>query len=117
MVGNIIKFFVFFLNIFGNKVFYFLLLLIIFIWAFITVIKKLAIFDKKGGFILAFGIVLMIVLIWILVSFSKKITIFNQQKNNIPVGEIYGDTKIGQVFVADYNNLFIIEVLSCLISF
>jgi len=36
--------------------------------------------------------------------------IFNQQKQDFPVGEIYGDTKIGQTFEAEYNNLSAIEV-------
>jgi len=110
-LGNIIKFNIFFVNIIKNRVLYFLLLLVIFIWAFISFSKKVVIFNKKAGFILVCCILLMTVSIWIFVSFSKKIAIFNQQKHNIPVGEIYGDRKIGQTFLAEYNNLSAIEVL------
>ncbi|MHA1232955.1 MAG: hypothetical protein ACTSPQ_20200, partial [Candidatus Helarchaeota archaeon] len=35
----------------------------------------------------------------------------DQPRNNIPVGEIYGESKIGQTFVAQYDNLMAIEVL------
>ena len=111
LLGNIIKLFYFLLNIIRNRAFYFILLVIIFVWAFITFTKKFGIFNKKGGFILVYCIFLISVFIWIFVLFSKKIVVFNQPKNNIPVGEIYGEAKIGQTFVAEYNNLSAIEVL------
>lgn len=108
---SLMKFKIFLLNIIQSKVLYFLLLMLVFIWAFIIFAKKIDIFNKKGGFIFLYCILLMIVFAWIFVSFSKKITIFNQQNQNIPVGEIYGDLKIGQTFSAEYNNLSAIEVL------
>ena len=110
-LARIIKFVKFFINIFGNKVFYIFLFIMAFIWAFITLIKKFAIFSKKGGFLLIYCIVLIIVSTWILALFSKKIDVFDQPKNVTTVGEIYGETKIGQTFVAQYNNLMAIEVL------
>jgi len=85
--------------------------MIVFIWAFITLIKKFDILNKKGGFILTYCIVFALVFIWILVRFSRKIDVFNQPKNNTTVGEIYGKTKIGQTFAARYNNFTAIEVL------
>ena len=109
-LARTINFVNFFIHLFLNKVFYILLSIIVFIWVFITVIKKFDILNKKGGFILIYCIVLIIVFIWILALFSRKIDVFNQPKNNTPVGEIYGKTKIGQTFAAQYNNLTAIEI-------
>jgi hypothetical protein len=83
----------------------------VFIWTLIALFKKFAFFNKKGGSILIYGFLLMIFFIWILTSISEKIVVYNQPKNNIPVGEIHGDQKIGQTFVAEYNNLSAIELL------
>ena len=110
-LARMIKFTNFFIHIFHNKVFYILLSIIVFIWVFITLIKKFDILNKRGGFILIYCIVFALVFIWIFALFSRKIDVFNQPKNNIPVGEIYGKTKIGQTFEAQYNNLTAIEVL------
>ena len=110
-LARMIKFVNFFIHIFLNKVFYIFLSIILFIWAFITVIKKFAIFDKKGGFILIYCIVFALVFIWIFALFSKKMDIYNQPQNNTTVGEIYGKTKIGQTFVARHNNLTAIGIL------
>ena len=110
-LGNISKFSIFLVNIFGNKFFYFLFLIIISIWAFGIFSKKLALFNKKGGFILAYCILVMTVSILIIMLLSKKIVVSNQYKNTTVVGEIYGDTKAGQTFVAEYDNLSAIEVL------
>lgn len=43
--------------------------------------------------------------------FSKKIVIFNQPINNTTAGEIYGNIKIGQTFIADYDHLSAVDVL------
>lgn len=109
--GRLIKLMTFFVKIFTNKVFYFLLFILVFIWAFINFAKKLGIFNKKGGFILVYCILFTLVFIWVVVFFSKKIVIFNEPKNVTVVGETYGEAKIGQTFVADYNNMTAIEVL------
>lgn len=109
--ARIIKFKAFLVNIFLNKVFYFLLFIIIFIWAFIILAKKFSVFSKKGGFILVCFILFMAVFIWIIMLFSKKIVVFNQPINNTTEGEIYGNIKIGQTFEAEYNNLTALEVL------
>lgn len=111
LLGNIIKLFYFLLNIIRNKAFYLLLIIILTIWVFVSVSKKVALFNKKGGFLLVYCILLMIISVWIFISLSKRIAIFNQQKHNTPVGEIYGNTKIGQSFLAEHNNLSAIEVL------
>jgi hypothetical protein len=44
-------------------------------------------------------------------SFLRKITVFNNLKHDAPVGEIYGDNKVGQTFSADYDGLSGIEPL------
>ena len=111
LLARMIRFVNFFIHLFHNKVFYILLSIIVFIWAFITLIKKSDILNKRGGFILIYCIVFTLVFIWIFALFSRKIDVFNQPKNNTPVGEIYGKTKIGQTFAAQYNNLVSIEVL------
>lgn len=111
LMARIIKFTSFLVNIFLNKVFYFSLFIIIFIWAFITLAKKFSVFSKKGGFILVYSILLMAVFIWVIMLFSKKIDVFNQPINNTTEGEIYGNIKIGQTFEAQYNNLTAVELL------
>mgnify|MGYP001082971056 CR=1 FL=1 len=68
--------------------------------------------SKKGSYIVIFvAVVIVIFLMIYFVSFIKTITIFNQTKNDIPAGEIYGDIKIGQTFIAEYDNLTGIKVL------
>lgn len=108
---RVIKFVNFFINLFVNKVFYIFLTIILLVWAFIAVIKRFALFNKKGGFILIYSILLTFIFIWIFTLFSKKLELYNQPQNNIPVGEIYGKTEIGQTFVARHNNLTAIGVL------
>jgi len=68
---------------------------------------------KKRGFISLFYVlpVTVIILIFFSISLPRKLVILNQSENNIPVGEIYGDRKIGQTFVAEYDNLSAIEIL------
>ena len=68
---------------------------------------------KKRGFLSLFYVlpVTVIVLIFFSISLPRKLVILNQPENIIPVGEIYGDRKIGQTFVAEYDNLSAIEVL------
>lgn len=44
-------------------------------------------------------------------SFPQRVIVPNQLKNDMPVGEIYGERKIGQNGVAEYNGLSAIEVL------
>ena len=109
--GNLIKSGKFLIQIIKNIIFYLLLIIPAMTWAFITFFKKFELSNKKGSFLLIFCILFMVLFIWILASFSKKISVFNQPQNNIPAGEIYGDRKIGQTFVADYNNLSAIELL------
>lgn len=111
LLTRIINFLNFFIHLFLNTVFYILISIIGFIWAFITLIKKFNLFNKRGGFILIYCIVFSLVFIWTLALFSKKIDVYNQPVNNTPVGEIYGKTKIGQTFTAQNNNLTAIEVL------
>ena len=110
-LGNMVSFGSFLINIFRNKVFYFLLFVLVFVWALIYVTKKVGIFNKKGGYILVFCILFVIVSLWIIILFSKKIVVYNQKRNNSTEGEIFGDKKIGQTFIADYNNLSAIDVL------
>jgi len=50
-------------------------------------------------------------LIILSLSLPQKVTVPNQPKNDIPVGEIYGEKKIGQTFEAKHNNLSAIELL------
>lgn len=45
------------------------------------------------------------------ISFLREITAFNQLKHDIPVGEIHGDIRVGQTFVADYDGLTGVDVL------
>jgi len=111
LMARILKLTTFLVNIFRNKVFYFLLFIIISIWALITLAKKFSVFSKKGGFILVNFILVMAVFIWIIILFSKKIDVFNQPINNTTEGETYGNIKIGQTFEAQYNNLTAVEVL------
>ena len=68
---------------------------------------------RKRDFISIFSVlsVIIIAIIFFSISLPRTVAIFNQPKNNIPVGEIYGDTKIGQTFLAEYNDLSAIEVL------
>lgn len=110
-LGNLNNLIIFLVDIFQNKVFYFFLSLLLFLGAFIYVTKKVGIFNKKGGFSLVFCILLIIVSLWIIMLFSKKIVVFNQPRNNSTEGEIYGNKKIGQSFIADYNNFSAVEVL------
>lgn len=111
LLARMMKFVHFFIHLFLNKIFYILLSLIVFIWAFILLIKKFDLLNKRGGFILIYSFVFALVFIWILALFSKKIDVYNQPVNDTPAGEITGETKIGQTFVARYKNLTAIEVL------
>jgi len=45
------------------------------------------------------------------ISLPQRVVVSNQLKNDIPVGEIYGEKKFGQSFVAEHNNLSAVEVL------
>ena len=101
----------FFVGLFLNKVFYFLLFLLGFIWGFITLVRKGNLFQRKGGFFLVFGILLLAVSCWIIILLSKKIVVHNQYVNTTPVGEIYGDKKVGQTFVAAYDDLVAVDIL------
>jgi hypothetical protein len=101
----------FFVNLFQNKVFYFVLLLFGFIWGAVTFIQKKGLFQKKYGFWVVFGIILAVVLVWIFLLFSKKIVVYNSYINTIPAGEIYGEKKIGQTFKAEYDDLMALDIL------
>jgi len=101
----------FFVRLFQNKFFYFVLFLLGFIWGLITLIQKENLFQRKGGFWAVFGFVLVAVLVWIVLLFSKKIVVYNSYLNTYPVGEIYGEKKIGQTFTAAYDDLLAVDVL------
>ena len=101
----------FFVNLFQNKVFYFVLFLFGFLWGFITLIQRISLFQKKGGFWAVFGFILVAFLVWIILLFTKNIVVYNQFKNTTPVGEIYGEKKIGQTFIAVYDGLVAVDVL------
>ena len=101
----------FFLNFFKNQVFYFVILLMLFVWTFITFIKKFELFQKKGGVFLVFGIVFFTVSLSIVLLFMKKIEVYNQFDNTNTVGEIYGRKKVGQTFRAQHDHLMAVEVL------
>ncbi len=109
--GNFLRLIIFIIDIFRNKTLYFLLLILLFLWAFIYATKKTGIFNKKGGFILVFFILFIVISLWVAILLSKKIVVYNQPVHNSTQGEIYGDKKIGQTFIADYNNLSAIELL------
>lgn len=98
-------------NLFKNQVSYFVILLMLFLWAFIKFIEKYKIFQRKGGFLLVFGVVSLVVSLWIILLFMKKIEVFNQFHNTNTVGEIYGRKKVGQTFRAQHDHLTAIEVL------
>jgi len=101
----------FLLGLFWNKVLYSVLLLLVLLWAFVTVIHKKRLFQKKYGFWVVFGFIGFLSVVWILLSFSKKIVVFDQFQISLPVGEIYGKKKIGQTFRASYDHLKAVEVL------
>lgn len=44
-------------------------------------------------------------------SLPKRVVVVNQPKNEIPVGELYGEMKVRECFVAKHNNLSAVEVL------
>jgi len=100
----------FLVNLFKNQVFYFVILLMVFVWAFTTAVKKYGIFKRQGGFFLIFGIVFFVVSLWIILLFFKKIEVYNQFDNTHTVGEIYGSQKVGQTFRAQHDSLMAIEV-------
>lgn len=99
------------LNLFKNQVFYFVILLMSFVWAFITLVTKFKIFQRKRGIFFAFGIVFFVVFLWIVLLFMKKIEVYNQFVPNNAAGEIYGGKKVGQTFTAQHDHLMAIEVL------
>ena len=101
----------FFVNLFLNKVFYFVLLLFGFLWGLVTLIQKRGLFQKKYGFWAVFGVILAVILVWIFLLFSKKIVVYNSYINTVPAGEIYGDKKIGQTFKAEYDGFYAVDVL------
>jgi hypothetical protein len=101
----------FFVNLFQNKVFYFVFLLFVFLWGAVTFIHKKGLFNKKIGFWVVFGFILVLILVWILLLFSKKIAVYNSYLNTVPAGEIYGEKEIGQTFKAEYDDLCALEVL------
>lgn len=107
-LGMIAKFFV---NLFRNKVFYFVLALFGFLWGAVTFIRKKALFQKRYGFWMVFGFVLVLILAWIFLLFSKRIVVYNSYINTVPAGEIYGEKKIGQTFQAEYDDLWALDVL------
>lgn len=101
----------FFVNLFKNKVFYLVLIFLVFLWVSVTFIYKKRIFHKKYGFWAVFGFILSAVLVGIVVLFSGKIVVYNQFRNTIPAGEIYGKENVGQTFKADYDQLWAVDVL------
>ncbi|MBS3819993.1 hypothetical protein KGY73_10905 [bacterium] len=101
----------FFGGLFQNKVFYIVLLLGGFLWGFVTFVQRKRLFQRKGGFLAVFGILLFLILGWITLLFSKKIVVYNQFQNTTSVGEIQGERKVGQTFVASYDNLKAVELL------
>jgi hypothetical protein len=101
----------FFVNLFQNKVFYFVLALFAFLWGAVTFIRKKALFQKRYEFWMVFGFVLVLILAWIFLLFSKRIVVYNSYINTVPAGEIYGEKKIGQTFQAEYDDLCALEVL------
>ncbi len=107
-VVNILSFFI---NLFKNQVFYFVILLTLFLWVLITLIKKYQIFHRKGGVLFIFGIVFFALSIWIALLLTRKIEVYNQFDHSNTVGEIYGPKKVGQTFMAQYDHLAAIEVL------
>jgi hypothetical protein len=101
----------FFVNLFLNKVFYFVLLLFGFLWGLVTLVQKRRLFEKKYGFWGVSGVIMGLILVWIFLLFSKKIVVYNSYINTVPAGEIYGEKKIGQTFKAGYDDLCALEVL------
>ena len=55
--------------------------------------------------------IITVVIILSSVSLPQKFIMFRQSRHNIPVGEIHGEMKIGQTFIAEHENLSAIEVL------
>lgn len=72
----------------------------------VEILKK-----RRASFLIFPCVVVIIILMIYSASFLTKITSYNQLKNNIPVGEIFGERKIGQTFLAEYDGLSGIEVL------
>lgn len=101
----------FFMNLFLNKVFYFVLLLLGFLWGLVTLIQKRGLFQKKYGFWGVSGVILGLILVWIFLLLSKEIVVYNSFLNTVPAGEIYGEKKIGQTFKAEYDDLCALDVL------
>jgi len=101
----------FFANLLQNKVFYFILFFLVFIWGTITVIHKKEILQKKYGFWSVWIFILLAVLLGLIILFSGKIVVYNQVRNTLPAGEIYGKETIGQTFIANYENLWAVDIL------
>lgn len=101
----------FFVGLFQNKVFYFVLLLCGFLWGFVALLQRGRLFQRKGGFFAVSGILLFLIIGWITLLFSKKIVVYNQFGISTSVGEIQGDKKVGQTFAASYDKLTAVELL------
>lgn len=105
------RFLKFFIGLFGNTVFYFVLLLFLFTWGFVTFVKKFSVFQRKRGSLLVYLVIFLAVSLGIILIFSKKIVVYDQFVNTGVVGEIIGEMKAGQTFVAHYNQLTAVDIL------
>ncbi|MBD3413403.1 MAG: hypothetical protein GF421_03105 [Candidatus Aminicenantes bacterium] len=101
----------FFVNLFTNAVFYLILLGIAFVWGAMTFISKKKVFQKKVGFWAVFGTIQTAMCVWMILFLSHDIVVSDQVHISSPVGEIFGETRIGQTFKASYDGLRAVDVL------